>query len=114
MIDGTKETEIKLNILKPFTGKREELKKFLQNCRLYLQVNKKKYDNDLVKIAFILALMNDGDTAAWKEQLINDAAAVADANNTEFSLGSWKEFEQDLKETFEPYDAPGDTLEKMK
>ena len=45
MADGTKETEIKLNMPKAFTGKREELKKFLQNCQLYLQVNKKKYDN---------------------------------------------------------------------
>ena len=114
MIDRTKETEIKLNMPKPFTGKREELKEFLQNCHLYLQVNKKKYDNDLAKIAFVLALMNDGDAAAWKEQLIDDAATVADANNTEFSLGTWKEFEQDLKETFKPYDVPGDTLEKMK
>ena len=67
-----------------------------------------------MKIAFVLTLMNDGDTAAWKEQLIDNAATVADANMTEFDLGTWKNFEMALKETFEPYDAPGDALEKMK
>ena len=77
-------------------------------------MNKKKYDTDLAKIAFVLALMNDGDAAAWKEQLIDNAAAEADANKTEFDLGTWKNFEKALQETFEPYDAPGDALEKMK
>ena len=114
MADRTKETKIKLNMPKVFTGKREELKKFLQNCRLYLHVNKKKYDNNLAKIAFVLTLMNDGDAAAWKEQVIDNAAAVADVNKTEFDLGMWKNFKTALQETFEPYDAPGDALKKMK
>ena len=42
--ETTKVTEIKLNQLKPFTGKREELKKFLQDTNLYLLVNNKVYD----------------------------------------------------------------------
>ena len=112
MADGMKKTKIKLNMPKAFTGKCKELKKFLQNCRLYLQVNRKKYNTDLVKIAFVLALMNDGDTAAWKKQLINDAAAVADVNKTEFDLGTWAAFEKAMKKMFKPYNAPGDTLEK--
>ena len=37
--------ELKLNQPKPFTGKREDLKKFLQDVRLYLYVNEKVYDN---------------------------------------------------------------------
>ena len=57
MADGTKDTEIKMNMPKPFTGKRDELKRFMQNCKIYLQINKKKYDTDLTKIGFVLALM---------------------------------------------------------
>ena len=50
--------------------------------------------------------MNDGD---WKEQLLEEAM-----KKDEFTLGTWKVFEKDLKEAFEPYDAPGDALEEMK
>src|SRR5271168_782038 len=106
--------EIKLNYPKAFSGKREALKKFLQDCKLYLLVNKKTYDNDLNKIAFVLALMNEGDAAAWKEQLLEKAAMEAANTGKELDLGSYKDFEKSLNDTFAPYDAPGDALEKMK
>src|SRR5277367_885065 len=106
--------EIKLNYPKAFSGKREALKKFLQDCKLYLLVNKKTYDNDLTKIALVLALMNEGDAAAWKEQLLEKAAMEAAMNGKELDLGLYKDFEKSLNDTFAPYDAPGDALEKMK
>ena len=31
-----------------------------------------------------------------------------------FDLGTWEVFEKNLKDAFEPYDAPGDALEEMK
>ena len=46
--------ELKLNQPKPFTGKREELKKFLQDVKLYLHVNEKIYDTDIKRISFPL------------------------------------------------------------
>ena len=111
MRDGTRDPkEIKLNYPKAFSGKREALKKFLQDCKLYLLVNKKTYDNDLTKIAFVLALMNDGDAAAWKEQLLEKAATEAATTGKELDLGSYKDFEKSLNDTFAPYDAPGDAL----
>ena len=67
--------ELKLNHPKPFTGKREELKKFLQDVKLYLFVNKKIYDHPAKKISFALSLMNEGDAASWKEQLLEDVMA---------------------------------------
>ena len=106
--------EIKLNYPKPFSGKRENLKKFIQDCNLYLLVNKKTYDNDLARIAFILALMNDGDAAAWKEQFLDQATAITTQNNADIDLGNFKTFVKSLEETFVPYNAPGDALEKMK
>src|SRR5271168_1407635 len=106
--------EIKLNYRKAFSGKRETLKKFLQDFKLYLLVNKKTYDNDLTKIVFVLALMNDGDAADWKEQYLEKATTEAATTGKELDLGPYKDFEKSLNDTFAPYDAPGDALEKMK
>ena len=58
--ETTKATEIKLNQPKPFTGKREDLKKFLQDTNLYLLVNNKVYNTDVKKIVFALSFMNEG------------------------------------------------------
>src|SRR5271155_5873457 len=113
--NGTKDPkEIKLNYLKPFSGKRESVKNFIQDCSLYLLVNRKTYDNDLAQIAFVLALMNEKDAAVWKEQMIDKATANAMSKNTELDLGTYRDFEKSLNDMFAPYDAPGDALEKMK
>ena len=115
MANGMKETEIKMNMPKQFTGKHEELKRFIQNCRIYLQINKKKYDTDIAKIGFVLALMNDGDVATWKEQVLDQATKVALVTpGAELDLGMYNAFEKALKETFQPFDTPGDALEQMK
>ena len=87
--------ELKLNQPKLFTGKREDLKKFLQDVRLYLYVNDKVYDNDTKKILFALSFMNDRDAASYKEQLLEDALS-----KEIFTLGTWSTFEKDLKERF--------------
>ena len=31
-----------------------------------------------------------------------------------FNLGTWEAFEKNLKDAFQPYDAPGDALKEMK
>ena len=102
--------ELKLNQPKPFTGKREELKKFLQDVKLYLHVNEKIYDTDIKKISFALSFMNEGDAASYKEQMLEEAMEKAGPLN----LGTWKEFTDNLVAAFKPYDAPGDALEEMK
>ena len=106
--------EVKLNPPKPFDGKRENLKKFIQDGELYLLINKKIYDDDIKKIGFFLSFMNEGDAASWKEQLLEDAMTTAQVNNTELNLGSFAQFKHELQEAFAPYDSPGDALERMK
>ena len=107
--ETTKAMEIKLNQPKPFTGKREDLKKFLQDTNLYLLVNSKVYDTDIKKIVFALSFMNKGDMASWKEQLLEDAMALKT-----FNLGTWAQFKKDLNNAFKPYNTPGDAREEMK
>ena len=53
--------------------------------------------------------MNKVDAASWKEQLLEDVMA-----KEPFDLGTWDMFEKNLKNVFQPYDAPGDALEEMK
>src|SRR6202522_1262458 len=65
--NDSKIKEVKLNPPKPFDGKRENLRKFVQDGELYLMINKKIYDDDLKKIGFFLSFMNEGDAASWKE-----------------------------------------------
>ena len=77
--------------------------------KLYLFVNEKIYDHPAKKISFALSFMNEGDAVSWKEQLLEDVM-VKDP----FDLRTWKVFEKNLKDAFEPYDAPGDALEEMK
>ena len=107
--ETTKVSEIKLNQPKPFNGKQEDLKKFLQDTNLYLLVNSKVYDTDIKKIVFTLSFMNKGDVASWKEQLLEDAMAISP-----FNLGTWAQFKTNLTDMFKPYDAPGDAREEMK
>ena len=54
---------VKLNDLKPFTGKREELGKFLRDVALHIAVNDHIFTNDIKKIAFVLSYMTEGDAA---------------------------------------------------
>src|ERR1700678_3842770 len=100
--NDSKIKEFKLNLPKPFDGKRENLRKFVQDGELYLMINKKIYDDDLKKIGFFLSFMNEGDAASWKEQLLEDALATAQANNTELKLGSFAQFKHELQEAFHP------------
>ena len=79
-----------------------------------MTINKKIYDDDIKKIGFFLSFMNKGDAASWKEWLLKDAMATAQANNTDLNLGSFAQFKHDLQEAFVPYNSPGDALEKMK
>ena len=65
-----KKTE--LNPPKPFTGKRTDLKRFLQDTFVFLTINKEHYNNNDKKIAFVMSFMTDGDTALWKQEFIGE------------------------------------------
>jgi Retrotransposon gag protein len=112
----TKASEnIKLNPPTPFTGKQSDFMLFMQDVFVYLKVNKTTYDNDDKKISFILSYLTGGDAAVWKQQFIQTKIEESiDANNDEPDWGSYKEFVEALKKTFQPYDEPAEALEDMK
>ena len=52
--------------------------------------------------------MTSGDVKSWKDQYLEES------NKGEYlDLGTWLEFTEALRESFEPYDVPGDTMEKI-
>jgi len=110
----SKGKKVKLNLLKPFNGKRVKLKTFLQDSQMYLLINAETYETDLKKIAFMLSLMEEGDAASWKQQLIEETFDRAILAGTDPNFGTIRNFIGALKDAFEPYDSEGDVLEEMK
>ena len=106
--------EVKLNLLKVFSGKRTELNKFLQDVLIYLTVNKEVYNNNEKKIVYLLSFMTEGDAASWKEEFLARKIEEAEKNNMDLKLGTFKEVKETIKKSFEPFDRPGDALEEMK
>ena len=52
--------------------------------------------------------MTSGDAKSWKDQYLEES------NQGEYlDLGTWSEFMEALQESFEPYDMPGDAMEKI-
>ena len=51
----------KLKTLTPFSGKIEDLRKFLQEIKIYLLANGDAYPNHLDKVLFVLSYMSDED-----------------------------------------------------
>jgi Retrotransposon gag protein len=107
--------KVKLNPPTPFTGKRSDFILFMQDVFIYLKVNKTTYDNDNKKISFILSYLTGGDAAVWKQQFIQTKIKESvDANTDKPDWGSYKEFVEALKKTFQPYDELAEALEDMK
>jgi Ty3 transposon capsid-like protein len=112
----TKTSEnIKLNPPTPFTGKQSDFILFMQDVFVYLKVNKATYNNDDKKISFILSYLTGGDAAVWKQQFIQTKIEESvEAKTDEPDWGSYKEFVEALKRTFQPYNEPAEALEDMK
>ena len=106
--------EIKLNPPKIFDGQRDKLRKFLQDAELFMLINRKIYDSDLVKIGFVLSFMTEGQAAAWADQFVEEQAKQAAATGTELNLGKFQDFKNKLAEAFAAYDSPGEALSQMK
>jgi len=62
----------------------------------------------------MLSLMEEGDAASWKQQLIEEMFDRAILAGTDPNFGTIGSFIGALKDAFEPYDSEGDALEEMK
>jgi hypothetical protein len=55
--------ELNLNKPEAFNGNQNNFNDFLQNVKVYMDVNHETYNNDLRKIAFVLSFMTAGATS---------------------------------------------------
>ena len=67
----------KLKTPTPFSGKREDLQKFLQEVKIYLLANSGVYTSNLDKVLFVLSYMTKGDANSWKEEFYDTAEQKA-------------------------------------
>jgi Retrotransposon gag protein len=111
----TASEKIRLNPPTPFTGKWSDFILFMQDVYVYLKVNWLIYDNNEKKISFILSYLAGGDATVWKQQFIQTKIEESEeAKTDEPNWGTYKEFVEALKKTFQPYDEPAEALEDMK
>ena len=68
---NTHNKELRLNTPPKFKGDHTKLSKFIQDCKIYLAINKRLYLDNESKSIFILSYMEGGEADAWKEQYIS-------------------------------------------
>ena len=107
-------TKKKLRPLTPFSGKREDLWKFLQEINIFLLGNADAYPSDLDKILFVLSYMSEGDANSWKEEFFDSAEQISAQAGTTLTLGTYKNFIAEIEKDFSPYDAPKDAIYSMR
>src|ERR1700678_3098261 len=95
--------ELRINPPTNFMGNRDDLDNFIQDCTLYLTLNRAVYETDEKQIIFILSYMTEGTARAWKEAFVRD---VINTQTNDF--GSIKQFTENLKRAFEASDSEGD------
>jgi len=111
----SKETKKKLKTPTPFSGKREDLRKFLQEVKIYLLANGDAYPNDMDKVLFVLSYMSDGDANSWKEEFFDTAEQkAAQTESKKINLGTYDDLIALIVKDFSPYDAPKDAIYEMK
>ena len=108
-----KEIKKKLKTPTPYTGKREDLRKFLQEIKIYLLANGDNYPTNQDKILFVLSYMSDGDANSWKEEFFEAAEQTAAQTNGTLDLGTYQAFIDLLTKDFSPFDAPKDAIHDM-
>ena len=105
---------VKMALPQEFSRKREELNQFIMSCLAHLVINRKMYDADKKKIGFIMmALLNEGEAGAWKEQFIQAAYDATTSTNFQMTFGTFDNFLHDLRATFQPHNDPADALAQL-
>ena len=98
----------------PFSGKREDLTKFCQDCCFFTSINNKIYNNDKRRIMFFLSLLTEGEAASWKDQFVGQAILNCKKQGVPLDFITFVVFETNFFEAFEPFDETGDAWAEMK
>ena len=111
---ASRETKKKMKAPTPFSGKREDLQKFLQEIKIYLLANGDVYPGNMDKVLFVLSYMSEGDVNSWKEEFFETAEQTASQNGGTLDLRTYDNLITKIMADFSPYDAPKDAIYEMK
>ena len=64
---GASTKEYSLNKPTPFSGDRTKVKAFLQECLVYIDINKDIYTTNKLKTGFVLSYMNEKEARDWRK-----------------------------------------------
>src|ERR1700720_3695657 len=93
----------------PFDGDRRRIENFVQECKMYLQINKGIYTTDEDKIIFILSYMNDKEALRWKQTYLR--SIMNDDGDLVFPTA--KVFVTSLGNYFKPANLAQDTIHQL-
>ena len=112
MVEGRNESNKEIGINKPtaFDGSRKKVETFIQECRLYLQVNKKIYATDEAKVAFFLSFMTEKEVLKWKQTFLRSITN----DDGEMNFPTIKDFVGLLNSYFKPTNQTQDAKQGKK
>ena len=102
-------TKTHLKKLTPFYGDRKLIKKFLQECNLYILGNAKDFSTNDSKVIFILSYMDDGEAEKWKQYFIDNEVITAGS----YIWPKLANFYTKVKEAFAFKDEKEDSVRKL-
>jgi Zinc knuckle len=107
---ANKAKEYGMNKLTPFTGDQTKIRRFLQDCLGYLDMNQSIYNTNRLKIGFILSYMNDGEAANWKEYYLD---SLEDPNTGMPNFPTPVMFLADIQKAFRAADQVQDAVNRL-
>jgi Zinc knuckle len=99
-----------MNKLTPFIGNWTKIRRFLQDCLGYLDMNQSIYNTDWLKIGFILSYMNDGKAVNWKEYYLD---FLEDPNTGMPNFPTLVTFLADIWKAFQATDRVQDAVNRL-
>ncbi|THH21311.1 hypothetical protein EUX98_g8416 [Antrodiella citrinella] len=99
MATTLKPTELKITQPKAFNGERVNIERFISDCKLYLRINSKIYQESEQQIGFVLSFMSKGSATTWKEAYLE---TIFDENNTEDFPNDVDELYTKITDFFKP------------
>jgi hypothetical protein len=105
-----KAKEYGMNKLTPFTGDQTKIRRFLQDCLEYLDMNQSIYNTNRLKIGLILSYMNDGKAANWKEYYLD---TLEDPTTGMPNFPTLVTFLVDIQKAFQAADRVRDAVNRL-
>lgn len=101
--------EIGINKPTPFDGDRKKVHSFIQECKVYLAINRKVYATDEAKVAFVLSFMTEKEALKWKETYLTSITN----EEGDIIFPTIKKFWELIDEYFKPADWVQDATNKL-